>query len=172
MACSASSAFQSKDDRASVKNNEDATVLMIQVFDLREELRANPERVRLTQALTLNPDRPQMGLRGTCGLFGSSEWWESIESGRMPLRKISGKIERVYYAGQGGSGPNNMVDVLADDGVRDSVGIYVNDPKGVDLFQVGRSVEILYALDELKQQPASDGSVNYSRVALKMFVSN
>jgi hypothetical protein len=41
------------------------------------------------------------------------------------------------------------------------VGIYVNDREDADLFLPGRRVGIVYALDELKQQPAADGGVNY-----------
>ncbi|MFT3728250.1 MAG: hypothetical protein QM759_10545 [Terricaulis sp.] len=144
---------------------------MIQVFDLREDLRANPDRVRLAQALTLNADKTKMGLKGARGLFGSSEWWGNIESGNMPTMQISGVIVRAYYAGQGGSGPNNMIDVLTDEGRRETVGIYVNDPENVRFFQNGHRAEVIYALDELKQQPAFDGSVNYSKVALTMRVS-
>jgi hypothetical protein len=144
---------------------------MKKVFDLSDELRTNPQRVELTQALTLNASKPSMGLKGVNGLFGSPEWWASIESGAMPLKQFSGIIERAYYAGQGGSGPNNMIDIVTDDGKLEAVGIYVNDPSSVNLFAKGHRVEIAYALDELKQQPGPDGHVNYSRVALTMSVS-
>jgi len=144
---------------------------MIQVFDLREELRVDPERVRLTQALTLNADKPTRGLKGTYGLFGSAEWWNNIEAKNIPLLKISGIIDRAYHAGQGETGPNNMIDLVTDDGQYMSVGIYLNDPKNVVFFKKGHQAEILYALDPLKQQPASDGSVNCSRVAVCMSVS-
>ena len=144
---------------------------MKSVFDLAEELRVNPAQVKLTQALTLNSSKPSMGLKGSMGLFGSSEWWENISAGTMPSMRFSGIIERAYYAGQGGSGPNNMIDIITDEGRPESIGIYVNDPADVQLFKRGRRVEIVYALDELKQQPGPDGKVNYSKVALKMAVS-
>jgi hypothetical protein len=50
-------------------------------------------------------------------------------------------------------------------------GIYVNDAEDVKLFRVGARVDVLYALDELKQQPAREGGINYSRIALEMAVS-
>ena len=144
---------------------------MKKVFDLAEELRSNPKRVELTQALTLNLSKPSMGLKGSHGLFGSPEWWASIKSGTMPLKRFSGIIERAYYAGQGGSGPNNMIDIVTDDGKLEAIGIYVNDPSDVNLFAKGHRAEVVYALDELKQQPGPEGHVNYSRVALAMSVS-
>ena len=36
---------------------------------------------------------------------------------------------------------------------------------------LGAGLELLYALDELKQQPAADGSINYADIALEMAVS-
>ncbi|MCX8476460.1 MAG: hypothetical protein MT490_11750 [Sphingomonas sp.] len=144
---------------------------MKSVFELADELRANPARVELTQALTLNASKPSMGLKGSMGLFGSPEWWEHIGSGMMPSKRFSGVIERAYYAGQGGTGPNNMVDIITDEGRPESIGIYVNNPADVQLFKIGHRVEIVYALDELKQQPGPDGEVNYSKVAVKMAVS-
>lgn len=143
---------------------------MKKVFDLAIELETDPERVALTQALTLNTAKPQMGLAGTFGLFGSAEWWESIRDGRMPLQIVGGAITRVYRAGQDSSGPSNTVDVHAEDGSSQSVGIYLNDPHDLRLFRVGHSVGIAYALDELKPQAARNGDT-YSRIALEMAVT-
>jgi hypothetical protein len=38
-------------------------------------------------------------------------------------------------------------------------------------FKVGRRAEIVRALDELKDQPADDGGVNYAEITLEMAVS-
>ena len=143
---------------------------MKKVFDLQDELLANPGRVRKTQALTLDHARPQIGLRGTYGLFGSQDWWDSVNSGRMPLLRLSGVVERVYVAGQD-EVEANTVDIRSADGNLHSVGIYLNDKSDLPLLRIGASVEIVYALDELKQQPAPDGGVNASKVALEMAVS-
>lgn len=149
----------------------DDGVPMRQVFALQEELKVNPERIALTQALTLNASKPHMGLKGTHGLFGSPDWWESIREKKMPLLFISGVIERAYVAGQDKQGMNNTVDLIQQDGTVRSVGIYVNNLNDAQLFRPGYKAEIVYALDELKHQPASDGGVNYSKVALEMTVS-
>ncbi|ASA54578.1 hypothetical protein [Vibrio gazogenes] len=141
------------------------------VFQLSEELKRDPKRIEKTQSLTLNSSKPLMGLKGTYGLFASDEWWKNIRLGLMPQLYIKGIVQRVYESGQDTSGINNTVDLLSDDGSFHSVGIYVNDIRDTDLFCVGKEVEILYVLDELKKQPASDGSVNYSRIAIEMAVS-
>lgn len=56
-------------------NLEETKIPMKMVFLLSEELKMNPGRVALTQALTLNSSKPMMGLKGIHGLFGSQEWW-------------------------------------------------------------------------------------------------
>lgn len=146
------------------------TKTMITVFDLKKDLEKNPDRISLTQALTLNRDKPQMGLRGSHGLFGSAEWWRNIESGSIKTLRISGIIKEAYFAGQGETGKNNMIDLITEAGEQESVGIYLNNPADVSFFKNGHSVEIEYALDELKQTNP-DGSPKYSRVTLNMRVS-
>ncbi|MNV27916.1 hypothetical protein D3C71_1190830 [compost metagenome] len=47
---------------------------MIKVYRLSEELAGDPEKIVDAQALTLDQTRPQMGLKGNLGLFGSPEW--------------------------------------------------------------------------------------------------
>lgn len=150
---------------------EDFDVPMKLVFRLEDRLRVDPGRVRLAQALTLNPAKPRMGLRGTHGLFGSPEWWDSIRQGRMPLLRHSGIIQRAYVAGQEPSEQNNTIDLKLDDGSVHMTGIFVNNKNDAELFRPGCRVGIVYALDELKQQPAANGDVNYLNIALEMAVS-
>lgn len=150
---------------------ENFDVPMKLVFCLEDNLREDPAQIQLVQALTLNPAKPRMGLRGSFGLFGSSEWWTSIREGRMPLLYLSGIVQRAYVAGQDEVTSNNTIDLKLDDGSVQMVGIYVNNKGDADLFQPGRKACIVYALDELKQQPAADGGVNYSKIALEMAVS-
>lgn len=141
------------------------------VYSLSEHLEKNPRMVALAQNLTLDKSRPLMGLRGACGLFASTEWWSNINQGKLLLRRFSGIIVDSYVSGQDSSLYNNTIDLLSEDGVLHSCGIYVNDPADADLFKVDRSAEIVYALDELKLQPAEDGGINYLEIALEMAVS-
>jgi hypothetical protein len=152
-------------------NLENFDVPMKLVFCLEDNLREDPTQVQLVQALTLNPAKPRMGLRGTHGLFGSSEWWANIREGRMPLLYLSGIVQRVYVAGQDESTSNNTIDLKLDDGSVQMVGIYVNSKNDAELFHPGCKACVVYALDELKQQPTADGGVNYSKIALEMAVS-
>ncbi|MCJ8206801.1 hypothetical protein [Pseudomonas sp. RGM2987] len=150
--------------------NKDGQCLRL-VYCLKRDLEVNQDRLVLTQNLTLDENKPLMGLKGTYGLFGSSAWWDNLHQRRMPLVFVSGIVLRVYVAGQDKIEANNMLDLKLGDGTVINVGIYVNDKRDVELFKIGRRASVVYALDELKQQPAADGGVNYSRIALEMAVS-
>lgn len=146
-------------------------VPMKRVYLHSEKLKASPDRVAAAQALTLNLSKPMLGLKGTYGLYGSQDWWASIKQRKMLLLFISGIIRRAYVAGQDGGDENNGIDLLLDDGSERAEGIYVNDKADIPLFRSGCLVEIVYALDELKKQPAPDGGINYLEVPLEMAVS-
>lgn len=122
------------------------------VYNLAEYLEANPRDVELAQALTLNPEKPRMGLKGTYGLFGSPQWWDSINCRRMPLRFLSGTIIGLSEAGQDSkTGVNNTMVLELSDGTKESFGIYVNNRKRWKLFQLGSTVLMAVALDEYKR---------------------
>jgi hypothetical protein len=142
-----------------------------QVYLLTDELNVDPTQVELVQALTLNDQKPFMGLKGTYGLFASSEWWNNINQRKLPLKFISGVVISVYETGQDRTGVKNTLELKNTDGEIVIVGIYVNDKSDVALFIPGAQVELVYALDELKYQPDLGDTVAYSEIALEMAVS-
>ncbi len=152
-------------------NLNDKNQSMKIVYQLTDELKINPQLIIKAQALTLNKSRPLMGLKGTHGLFASDEWWTNIRNKVMPTLHLNGLIKRVYAAGQDYSNINNSIDLLLDDGSIYAAGITVNNDKDRALFKKGARVEILYALDELKKQPAPNGGINYSKVTIEVAVS-
>jgi hypothetical protein len=122
------------------------------VYMLTKELEADPMQVELAQALTLNPGKPHMGLKGTFGLFGSPQWWDSINNRKMPLRFLYGTIVSLSEAGQDSkTGINNTMVLELSDGTKEPLGIYVNNKKRTKLFQLGRTVQMVVALDEYKR---------------------
>jgi hypothetical protein len=72
-------------------DTENQTYPMILIYNLAVELENDPEHVKLVQELTLDKTRPLMGLKGTHGLFGSNEWWNSIYSKKMKLKVKGGR---------------------------------------------------------------------------------
>lgn len=47
----------------------------------------------------------------------------------------------------------------------------MNDKQDIKLFVPGAMVTMVYALDELKAQPAADGGVNVARIVLEVAIS-
>jgi hypothetical protein len=150
---------------------DNVLVPMRLVYQLSEELKSDPQQIALAQKLTLDASRPEMGLKGTYGLFGSPQWWKSISDGEMPLKYISGVIKRVYVSGQDPSAEDNTFELLTSDGRVIAESCYVDDADDLRFFAKGHWVEIVYALDELKSQPAPNGGLNLSEIALEMAVS-
>jgi hypothetical protein len=151
-------------------NEEDKMYQVKMVYQLSKELAQDSEQIADAQALTLDQSRPHFGLKGSFGLFGSAEWWANIKTGVMPLKHLSGVIKRIYVAGQERSGAPNAFDLLSDNGQVRMEGIYVNSPEDFALYQVGRKVDIVYVLDELKM-PLPDGGKNYSEIVLEVSIS-
>lgn len=120
------------------------------IYLLSKELTDDPDQVRQTQELTLDRSRPQLGLKGSCGLFASTEWWEAISRGTIPTRTISGRILKVYVTGMERGLVPNTIDIGTDTGEEHVADIYVNSRKDRSEFRAGRWVEIVYALDDLK----------------------
>ncbi|WP_286074750.1 hypothetical protein [Stenotrophomonas sp. 59] len=130
------------------------------LYSLKKDLDLHPERVAETQALTLNQARPLFGLKGTQGLFGSEQWWRSIEDGLIHTETVAGVITSLYVTGQDHRRSPNAFDFRLQDGSIRSEDMYVNAPSEVSCYAVGRRIEITYVFDELKQ-PLQDGSSQY-----------
>ena len=146
---------------------------MIPVYTLAGALAQNPARVAKTQSLTLDSAKPHMGLKGRHGPFASDAWWDSIKAGRIQTQTVTGNIERTYFAGQDsrrGDQVNSFTLRLAEGSTVDE-SIYMHRKQDIALFVPGAMVTMVYALDELKEQPAADGSVNVARIVLEMSIS-
>ncbi|MDT7836052.1 hypothetical protein [Aquabacterium sp. OR-4] len=144
---------------------------MKRTYTLARELELTPQTIEKAHKLTLDRSRPRIGLKGKHGLFASTEWWNNVKNGTIATLKVKGQVVDVYAAGADASTLPDMIDIATDDGTLVSAGIYVNDPADVALYTVGKRVALMYALDELKDQPAEDGSINRAKIALEMAVS-
>ena len=106
-------------------------------------LRNDGNHVAQVQHATLH--RPDAGLVSEQGLFGSDEWWASIQAGKIPVYSITGTITRVYM-----SGHNDYPEFEIDDGHS----IISWTRLGADSeYIVGRTVIIDYVLQRYKDNP-------------------
>jgi len=65
---------------------------MIVVYLLREDA----PHIEAVQRATRTTKK--FGIEPTHGMFGSSEWWEQIAAGKLPVHTLMGKITDVYMA--------------------------------------------------------------------------
>lgn len=142
------------------------------VYELAKDLDAHPEQVAKTQALTLNVAKPQMGLLGADGLYGSREWWQSVNDGRIEVRIYKGVIQRLYVAGQDAEEVEGKdFEYLCEDGRVRRESCIANSDIALALYREGAVVTLAYALDKLKKQPARDGGTNFAEILLEVAVS-
>lgn len=160
------------------------------VYNLSKDLEEDQERIKLVQALTLNSEKPRLGLKGSHGLFGADEWWTNVKKGfkknqglsgvwesptktKMKTSILSGIIVKTYFAGQDsrwGDQVNSFKLKLNDGSIIDE-DIYPKLKSDRKLFVTGAKVLIAYVYDKLKKQPASNGGVNYADMVVEMAVS-
>lgn len=143
------------------------------VYSLRDELRENPQLVAQVQALTLNRQKPDMGLKGAHGLYGSDEWWQSIATGRIKTQVTTGTITELFFAGQDSRWGDevNSFRMKLEDGSMVEDSIYPTLKSERRLFVVGAVVNVVHAFDKMKQQPRFFGSPNYLKILLEMAIS-
>lgn len=122
---------------------------MYHVFSLRKYLEDNPKDVLMTQKVTLNEKKTNLGLNGTYGLYGSDEWWNNINNNIIPKKTIEGRILRKYITGQD-ENIFNTIDILLENGIVFSEGIYFNNKKDIKLYDEGVNIKILYIYDDRK----------------------
>ncbi|MFW2073062.1 hypothetical protein ACG9Y7_06410 [Acinetobacter gerneri] len=131
---------------------------MQSVYHVKVNIEQNPNHVKKVQALTLNQSRPMHGLKGTYGLYGSQEWLNNLDAGIIPQVKISGIIQRIYTVDMDNGEVPDTIDIKLDDsGKIVSKGIFVNNKANITLFKVGKRVDILYYLEEMKAMDYSTG---------------
>jgi hypothetical protein len=111
------------------------------IYDLRED----HQRIRWMQEATMTTR--DFGLEPTHGLFGSEDWWQNIELGRLPTFQVSGLITNVYNIGEGDHPEFSMVDNL---GIETTWKREVNHADDDDLYIIGRMIELEYVLQRTR----------------------
>lgn len=117
------------------------------LYDLNTELKDDPERFRRAQALTLDDSRPNMGLAGTFGLYGSDRCWGNLRGGQIPTRIYEGSIESLHFVGQGnngvGQGNNGRAfTLICDDGTPYTYSLVANEKADLRAYQTGRRLRV------------------------------
>jgi hypothetical protein len=126
---------------------------LVKIYDLSLDSR----EIEQVQQATLSTK--DYGLKPIPALFGSPEWWKSIESGVLPVHTIVGKISRVYM-----SGHNDFPEFEIDDGQIKTKWMRRGEASA---YVVGRGIRIRYVEMKFKK---SFGSSPISRSVLTIEV--
>lgn len=134
------------------------------VYDLKISLSRRPELIHDTQAVTLDTNT-MMGLKGEYGLYGTDEWWGSIEKGLIETEIFEGTIQKILIDTEYDllDYHDNMVGVELDDasvdGYLGSDGLnyfdaVFTDSKSVEdfkhIYRIGNRIKAIFILDKLK----------------------
>jgi len=109
----------------------------VKVYDLAED----QETIRLVQQATL--DTEDFGFVPEVALFGSDDWWQAIQDGRIPSHEINGVISRVFMSGHG-DWPEFELETSGEKSRWTRLG-----PE--ELYRVGNEVKLEYVLQKAKK---------------------
>jgi hypothetical protein len=105
------------------------------------QLRKDKQRMEAVQKATLTSRK--FGIMRTHGLFGSQEWWQKIESGKLAVHRLGGVITQLYMGGMRDTPEFTM---RSDAGEESSWLRYANGKELDDFYTVGCRIEIDYVL--------------------------
>jgi hypothetical protein len=130
---------------------------MLTAYSLRDELEKKPEYVKQVQALSLDTSRPGMGLSARLGLYGSPEWWQNVDNGKIPRAVYSGIITETYCAGMDSDRRHNSFRMKTDDGRKFEYSMVPDHGSYRGLYRPGHRAEVTTIFEECKARNA-DGT--------------
>ena len=122
--------------------------MLTTVFSLEQKLRDDPSVVDLTQKLTLNKDKPHMGLKGNLGLYGSPEWWSNIRSGVIPQIIYEGVIHDIHSSGMHNESKSFTVSLSGGDCY--TYTCVANHKKDLTLYKAGAAIKVTAFQEQMK----------------------
>lgn len=105
------------------------------------------DAVNLQHMQAASSGRGPTGLKATHGLIGSTEWWDNVDTGRLPIVTVRGKVSR-FWPGHHGDYPE--FELLEESGMRSVWGCQVSAARAEFRFAAGTKVEVDYVYQQLK----------------------
>lgn len=112
-------------------------VSMKRIYDLAED----HELIEKVQRATLTT--PDFGIIPEIAIYGSHEWWQAIEDGRIPRHVIDGVISDVFTSGE-----SNWPQFEVDSNGSKTVWTRFGDPR---LYASGQRVRLVYVVQQPKR---------------------
>jgi hypothetical protein len=117
------------------------------------QLKLDTDFISNVQRATLSTE--DFGIEPTHGLFASSEWWEQIGAGKLPVVTLHGVITR-RYMGSMGDWPE--IEVRSDNGEVSHWTRKVNSKEQDALYVPGQRIEIDYVVQRHRPKSFDHGS--------------
>lgn len=136
-------------ETAMPNHQDDRQNQMLQIYALEVAHQDDPSKVELAQKLTLDKDRPQMGLAGIYGLFGSPDWWTNLNAGRIPITEYTGIIETVQFSGM--HNESRSFTLRLTNGGRYTYTCVANQKRDLKRYRQGRKVTVIAFTEKLKR---------------------
>ena len=121
---------------------------MKEIYTLEASLSKDPERVRLAQELTKNKSKPNMGLKGKYGLFGSDQWWNNLYKSKIPHNIYEGVIEDIHFSGM--HNESKSFTLRLKDNTTYSYTLVADNKKDIKLYQEGTYAKVITFIEPLK----------------------
>ena len=144
---------------------------MKQIYSVKQDTRCTSKAaLEHAHALSLDPNR-NFGVTAEYGLLLTDEWWENFDNGTMPREHIVGVVERVYEAGMDSkTGLMNTMNVIDKNGKKHALPIGSKDRAHVKLVQPGITVEVISALQRLKNPSVSLRGDGYASITVEVWI--
>ena len=118
------------------------------IFLLERYLKDRPDVIKDAQELTLNKEKPSMGLSGKHGLYASDEWWESLNNGIFETKTYEGKISTIKFEGMNNEGKSFTLQLK--NGGTYKYSCRINSKKDISLYKEGKTLRVTTYLERLK----------------------
>lgn len=145
---------------------------MKQLYSAIPCIEQDPEHVKGAQELTLDPEFPDVGLKGTFGLFGSAAWISNLKKGVIPRQTIMGRIVRVYATNNmDGCRKPNVIDIKVDESNEIFMEwMHLNVKSQKKYYRVGKEIHISYYIEELKSIDEQTGQHDQLKCVYEIYV--
>ena len=123
------------------------------------QLKEDQQRIQQVQRATRTTKN--FGIEPTHGIFGSDEWWQNIESGRLgrlALHTLKGKITKVCMSGMGPTGDWPEFIMVSDTGEESSWTRMKHFAEQDQLYRVGAPIEIDFVWQQHRPKSFAHGA--------------
>ncbi len=97
----------------------------------------------------------KFGIEPTHGIFGSSEWWQHIRDGTLPVHHLKGTISSIHM---GSMNDWPEFTLRAENNEEFTWSRYANCPEFAKLYIVGRPIEVDYVIQRHRATSLGPGS--------------